>query len=764
MSVSSAWGQTSVFSQNFTDLDPSSEDPSDYGFTITQTNTYVSEGMYAKVTGGKLEMYCGNYSNASRGYNATSTFSSIGSGNLVTFGCTWATGYATGNNTASYSKLLLSDGANNILEIIYYGQPQTLYINGTQVKSSVARDGTYEVTATIDMTNQKITSLSIGSLYSATNIEFMSSKATTMTTFVYTHSIRSNGFCTSSIDNVVITKKDIYSYTVNAVDNVGNFIKEITSGIGEKDATISYAYPRYINVNGTLYLKEKGSGDTHYEESFTLTSNETRNITYTPSSYTNVVYFSEAEDVLTLTTNGGNTTRCSMKASGRATSATKIVTLPKGSYKIGMGFFAATNKVFYAYKGSKSDENKIFEYTGTGTWGESVLAVPFTLTEPTDILVEGGDSNNGIDYIFITGTYDVDKGADMTGMIVNADMETSAGGGSYWQEGVKGWNSSDNVVNYRHLAISGVSNPNAAFTGTYAFENWTNAAGGLVGQMSQTITNLPNGVYQLQMAALVRTVNGQFIYGKSNGKTYKTYLSGANEEANDYAVIVIVENNELEIGLDMNGAGADWAAIDNARLTYMPDDATVSKTISAAGWATYCSPYALDFTSAITNLTNAYIITGEEATGGEGTSLTLTSVNGGTVPANTGLLLKGEGNCTIPVAASSSTDVTANKLVGVTTETVVSAGIYVLLNGDNGIGFYRATNDFTVGANSAYLPADAFSAKAIFYNFNDDTTGLETICNSENELSGEFFDLSGRKVAKPAKGLYIMNGKKVFIK
>ncbi len=159
------------------------------------------------------------------------------------------------------------------------------------------------------------------------------------------------------------------------------------------------------------------------------------------------------------------------------------------------------------------------------------------------------------------------KNLDMTSRIVNPDMETEGDGEAYWQKGVKGWTNCSAVTNYRQLAFTEGQNPNGAFTGTYAFENWHSSS--LVGTMSQTISNLPNGVYKLQLAALVRTVNGQFIYGKSNDITYKTNLAGSGEQANDYSVYVVVADNQLEIGLDMNDAGADWAAIDNARLTYI---------------------------------------------------------------------------------------------------------------------------------------------------------------------------------------------------
>jgi len=37
--------------------------------------------------------------------------------------------------------------------------------------------------------------------------------------------------------------------------------------------------------------------------------------------------------------------------------------------------------------------------------------------------------------------------------------------------------------------------------------------------------------------------------------------------------------------------------------------------------------------------------------------------------------------------------------------------------------------------------------------------------NGENEtMRSEVFDLSGRRVVKPTKGLYIVNGKKIMVK
>jgi len=46
--------------------------------------------------------------------------------------------------------------------------------------------------------------------------------------------------------------------------------------------------------------------------------------------------------------------------------------------------------------------------------------------------------------------------------------------------------------------------------------------------------------------------------------------------------------------------------------------------------------------------------------------------------------------------------------------------------------------------------------------FEDEITGIESVKNEEGD--NEVFDLQGRKVTKATRGLYIMNGKKVFIK
>ena len=46
---------------------------------------------------------------------------------------------------------------------------------------------------------------------------------------------------------------------------------------------------------------------------------------------------------------------------------------------------------------------------------------------------------------------------------------------------------------------------------------------------------------------------------------------------------------------------------------------------------------------------------------------------------------------------------------------------------------------------------------------DDDYAGIEIVKQSEDG-NGEYFDLTGRKVSHPQKGIYIKNGKKVIVK
>ena len=182
--------------------------------------------------------------------------------------------------------------------------------------------------------------------------------------------------------------------------------------------------------------------------------------------------------------------------------------------------------------------------------------------------------------------------------------------------------------------------------------------------------------------------------------------------------------------------------------------------ISSAGYATFGYPVALDLTDV-----DAYTVSVS------GTTATLTSVKDMKIPANTGIILKGSNGdeISLPLTTASTNEIGTNNL-HVSDGTVTGDGtIYVLANGGNGVGFYKLASGVKIPAGKAYLQISGGEVQApAFFGFGfgngDGTTGIQTIDNGKLTNDNVYYDLQGRRVAQPTKGLYIVNGKKVVIK
>lgn len=86
-----------------------------------------------------------------------------------------------------------------------------------------------------------------------------------------------------------------------------------------------------------------------------------------------------------------------------------------------------------------------------------------------------------------------------------------------------------------------------------------------------------------------------------------------------------------------------------------------------------------------------------------------------------------------------------------------------------GLGFYRLSSTATIPANRAYLTSGATVAGATaaareFFAFDAAITGIDNVNAQDSEDDVKTFDLQGRRVTNPAKGVYIVNGKKVIMK
>lgn len=195
----------------------------------------------------------------------------------------------------------------------------------------------------------------------------------------------------------------------------------------------------------------------------------------------------------------------------------------------------------------------------------------------------------------------------------------------------------------------------------------------------------------------------------------------------------------------------------------------IKTTIGSHGKSSFSCAQGLDFSNATPDGLKAYKA---KEVNGDGL-VVLLSVD--EAPAGTGLILLGEPDTeyTIPVK-DNATGVGDNLMVGTITETAVAASTssvhnYIWAYTASGLGFYNVDAATTSAAGKAYLSTGATALAAdpgarSFIFEDEDVTGIDVVKGFELKANGEYFNLSGQRVAQPTRGLYIVNGKKVVIK
>ena len=191
--------------------------------------------------------------------------------------------------------------------------------------------------------------------------------------------------------------------------------------------------------------------------------------------------------------------------------------------------------------------------------------------------------------------------------------------------------------------------------------------------------------------------------------------------------------------------------------TFTVTYATAQSITPAKEYTTLTSANNLDFTN-VSGL-KAYI-----ATSVSGGAVQMTQVN--KVPANTGLVLKATtpgSAVNVPVFdGTGADDVSGNNMAGSATETTaVAANAGYILSS----GIFQPSSGGTLPAGKAYLAIAVSSARTLEMSFDEsDVTAISEVTNTNRTNNTNVYDLQGRKVAQPTKGLYIVNGKKVIIK
>ena len=407
--------------------------------------------------------------------------------------------------------------------------------------------------------------------------------------------------------------------------------------------------------------------------------------------------------------------------------------------------------------------------------GENVLNVPVrkpysatlkvtkviggVTSEPEEIALSETDDKN-VDWSYSYSLF-AEKNSTYYG-IDNPDVLSFSGtfkDGEMIEKTVSYSKANENVVYFAEA--ESLSSTDLA-TGDLTLSNGGAAAASAPSGIS--ICTLPAGDYRIS-TVVTANAHRSFVLHDANeeDKDKNLYITG--EVGNFSGDFTLATETPLVVsGYTVNGTSYNQSA----RFDYILIEKRISSipvTIAYPdGLATYTPAYDLDFTNAKNIAAYTATISGDK--------VNLTRVN--TVAAGEGVLIRSlNGGATeeeIPVAAETVEKSADNMFVGTLTDIEALAtegdGVvnYILNDGDLGTGFYRANNQ-KVGAGKAYLSVPAASAAKIsFFSLDGTVTAIEGVEAEAAEGGKVFYNLSGQRVENPAKGLYIVNGKKVIIK
>ena len=248
----------------------------------------------------------------------------------------------------------------------------------------------------------------------------------------------------------------------------------------------------------------------------------------------------------------------------------------------------------------------------------------------------------------------------------------------------------------------------------------------------------------------------------------ETAINEANALAENSADATALSDMKTTLQTSYDALNAAYlAASQRIQVTLTTTDAKRDELLSGIEFGqtigTFSAPYATVIPEGVT----AYYATQEY----EGGTVSLIPIEEGkALPANQGVILMGEvaiNSVMFIPADSGEADLSANTFShSATSFIVMESNDYILANGGQGIGFYKATEGSILKQGKAFfrLPAGAVPSSLVL-RFGGNTTDIDFIRTDMDNADEPIFDIFGRQVTKVTKGrVYIKDGKKFIAK
>lgn len=286
----------------------------------------------------------------------------------------------------------------------------------------------------------------------------------------------------------------------------------------------------------------------------------------------------------------------------------------------------------------------------------------------------------------------------------------------------------------------------------------------------------PEGIAMYTKKVIIPLANNQQSGGNVGNVMVDLYYMKSGEDNTIYNVapgeeiVLFVENYVLKGSYTLNGEtepitlnnteSNDWYSFDmpDADVTFTLQEAAIVH-FSEEGEQSFATYYNATKDMAVPMGMTAYMVTGISE---DGTKIIVSPVS--YIKAGVAVLIEKDKTTEV----SETTDFSGSKLVYAENDVPATENtkLYVLYNNK----YVKVTAGTKILSGSCYLNLSGVANTRGFYEIGggEGTTSLREVIsegvNSKKWADGEWYTLQGQRVVKPAKGLYILNGKKVVVK